>query len=219
MLDDRLLKLKERLMAEASLVEKMVDYAIQGISKKDKHLLDEVMNNDEDIVDDLELEIDRECLNLFALYQPEARDLRTLLMVLKMNNDLERVGDLAVNICQSASYLIERPEIKDESCLISMGEQAKLMLSDSIRSFVDKDVELANDVYERDDVIDDAGNNILIDFLDVMMENKSNIERCLHILRISRNFERIADLSTNIAEDVIFMVSGEVIRSNKKNNT
>ncbi len=171
---------------------------------------------DEDAVDKLELEIDNECLNLFALYQPQATDLRTILMILKINNDLERIGDLAFNIFQSVLYLIERPEIKVKTKLPIMSEYTKGMLKDCINSFINGDSKLARDIFSRDDQVDEAGDNILVQMLEIMKEDGSTAERCLHVLRISKNLERIADMSTNIAEDVVFMIDGEVLKKNYK---
>ncbi len=215
MLPEKLLKLKERFIAEASLVEKMLKKAMNGLIKKDKNLLDEVMNTDENTVNELELEIDEKCLDLFALFQPEAIDLRTVLMILKMNNDLERMGDLAVNIAQSAVFLIERPEVKKLIDLPKMSDKTIEMLKDSINSFINLDVDLAKDVCGRDDEVDSLANKILRDLLDYMSADKNTIERSLHLLRIAKNLERIADLSTNIAEDVIFMKEGKVIKHGK----
>ncbi len=216
MLPEKLLKLKERFIAEASLVENMLTKAMQGLIKKDNNLLEEVMNINEPNVNEMELEIDEKCLDLFALYQPEAIDLRTVLMILKMNNDLERMGDLAVNIAQSAYFLIERPDVKKLEDLPKMGDKTIEMLKDSINSYINEDVNLAKNVCERDDDVDSLANTILRDLIDYMIADKNTIERSLHILRIAKNLERIADLTTNIAEDVIFMKKGKVIKHGKE---
>ncbi len=212
MLPERLLKLKEQIVVEASLVEKMIKNGMEGLIKKDAEKLKSVIQKDEPDLNDSELEVDEKCVELIALFQPEAGDLRTVLMILKMNNDIERMGDLAVNLAQSALFLIERPEVKPYIDLPRMGDETVKMLKDSISSFTEKDTQLAKDVCERDDVVDNLGNQILRELITYMIDDPKTIERSLHILRIARNLERIADLSTNIAEDVIFMAEGIIIR-------
>jgi phosphate transport system protein len=212
MLPERLLKLKEQIVVEASLVEKMIKDGMEGLIKKDAEKLKNVIYKDEPDLNDSELEVDEKCVDLIALFQPEAGDLRTVLMILKMNNDIERMGDLAVNLAQSALFLIERPEVKPYIDLPRMGDETIKMLRDSISSFTEKDTKLAKDVCERDDIVDNLGNQILRELITYMIDDPKTIERSLHILRISRNLERIADLSTNMAEDVIFMAEGKIIR-------
>lgn len=212
MLPERLLKLKEQIVVEASLVEKMIKNGMEGLIKKDAEKLKCVIEKDEPSLNDAELEVDEKCVDLIALFQPEAGDLRTVLMILKMNNDIERMGDLAVNLAQSALFLIERPIVKPYIDLPRMGEETIKMLRDSISSFTEKDTVLAKDVCERDDVVDNLGNQILRELITYMIDDPKTIERSLHVLRVARNLERIADLSTNIAEDVIFMAEGKIIR-------
>ena len=137
-------------------------------------------------------------------------------MVLKINNDLERLGDHAVNIATSALYLIERPPVDTLIDIPEMAQHTLSMLKDSINSFVKEDAVLCNGVCERDSVVDRLRLKILKELIIVMTEDSATIERALHLDRISKNLERIADLSTNICEDVIFMVEGRVIKHHQK---
>jgi len=160
--------------------------------------------------------IDEICLNSIALYHPEASDLRIILMIQKINNDLERMGDLAVNICEDAHYLITRPEIKSYVDLPKMAEKTICMVKNSIVSFIDKDINLANNVLNSDDIVDDLQDVIIKDIESIMLKQSDVIKRSLKVLNIASHLERIADLSTNIAEDVIFMVKGKVVKHRSK---
>jgi phosphate transport system protein len=179
---------------------------------KDKKLLLEIIEVDEPQTNDAEIEIDEMCINLIARFQPEAKDLRTIMMILKMNNDLERIGDMAVNISESALFLIERPQVKPLIDLPKMAEETIQMLRDSIDSFIKGDSKLAQSVCERDDIVDAYRDQILRELITYMISDPTTIERAIHIERISRNLERIADLATNIGEDVVYIVEGRVIK-------
>ncbi|MBN1899655.1 MAG: phosphate signaling complex protein PhoU [Spirochaetes bacterium] len=216
MLNEKLIQLKESVIHEATMVEEMIRKSIKGLIEKDKKNLEEVIKKQEGRVNKAEIDIDEKCINLIALYQPEARDLRTILMILKMNNDLERMGDQAVNISESALFLIEKPFIKPFIDIPRMAEEASNMLKDSITSFINEDVKLAQDVVKRDNIVDNLQTQIIRELVTFMISDTTTIERCLHIIRISHNIERIADLSTNICEDTIFMVSGKNIKHFKK---
>jgi len=215
MLEEKITSLKKELIEYATLVESMIEKSIRGLLKKKKDLLLEVMENDEPKANQREIELDEMCTNMIAQFQPAAKDLRTILMVLKINNDLERLGDHAVNIVQSSLFLIEKPQVKPLIDTPRMAECAIKMLKDSISSFINEDVKLANDVCERDRVVDGLRDQILRELITFMSSDPTTIERSIHLIRISRNLERIADLSTNICEDVIFMVEGKVIKHHK----
>jgi len=212
MLTEKLLYLKKQLVQYSSAIESMVNKSMKGLLSKDKGLLVEVIEQDEPKVNELEVEVDELCTNMIAQYQPRAKDLRTILMAFKMNNDLERMGDHAVNIAESALYLIERPQVKPFKDIPAMSEAVMKMLKDSIDSFVNGDAKLAKSVCERDNIVDDFKDKILAELIQIMNLDPSTIERSLHLLRISGNLERIADLSTNIGEEVMFMVEGRVIK-------
>ncbi len=209
---DRLNKLKEKIVEQGNLVEKMIEKSIRGLLNKDKKILLEVIEVDEPKTNDAEIEIDEMCINLIARFQPEAKDLRTIMMILKMNNDLERIGDMAVNISESALFLIERPQVKPLIDLPKMAEETIQMLKDSIDSFIRGDSKLAQSVCERDDIVDSYRDQILRELITYMISDPTTIERAIHIERISRNLERIADLATNIGEDVVYIVEGKIIK-------
>ena len=202
----------QRLMESATLVENMVEKSIKGLAEREKSLLAEVLGQDEPRENQLEVEIDEACIELIARYQPAAKDLRTIVMALKMNNDLERMGDEAVNISESAMFLIERPPVKPLIDIPRMAEETVGMLKDSLKSFIEEDAGLARFVCERDDVVDGLRDQILRELITFMAADPKTIERSLHLLRVSRSLERIADLSTNICEDVIYMVNGRTIK-------
>ena len=215
MLREELHSLQERLLESATLVESMIEKSIRGLSGRDRDLLLQVMEEDESRENEIEVEIEESCIELLARYQPQARDLRGILMILKMNNDLERMGDEAVNIAESSLFLIERPPVKPLIDIPRMAQEAMGMLRDSLSSLIREDTALASSVCQRDDVVDSLRDQILRELITYMASDPSTIERSLHLLRISRSLERIADLSTNICEDVIYMVEGKVIKHHR----
>lgn len=219
MLYEKLNKLKEKIIEQANLVESMIEKSIRGLLKKDKTLLLEVIQTDEPKSNENEIEIDELCISIIARFQPEARDLRTVMMILKMNNDLERIGDMAENIANSALYLIERPPLRSVTNLQKMAEEAVQMLRDSIDAFIKNDSVLAKNVCERDYIVDSYRDQILRDIIEQMSSEPSTVERAIHIERISRNLERIADLATNIGEDVVYMVEGRIIKHGRYKET
>ena len=152
---------------------------------------------------------------MIAQYEPRAKDLRTILMVMKMNNDLERVGDHAVNIAECSLFLIERPSLKPLLDIPRMAEESVGMLKDAIEAFIKEDALLAAMVCERDNIVDNLGQQILRELITFMSADSTTIERSMRLLNIARNLERIGDLSTNISEDVIFMVEGRVIKHHR----
>ena len=204
--------LKRELLEFASLVERMIEDSISGLLKKDTHLLKTVIEQHEPKANRFEIEIDETCVGLIAQYQPKVKELRTILMVMQMNNDLERVGDHAVNIAESALFIIERPAVKPLIDIPRMADLSIKMLKDSLQSFTNEDTELARSVCERDSEVDALGEQVLRELITYMSADTSTIERSLHLLRISRNLERIGDLSTNICEDTIFITEGRVIK-------
>ena len=212
MLEEKLAALKKELIEFAAHVETMIEKSIKGLMRKDRALLEAVVNTDEPKANSWEIGLDELGTNLIAQFQPRARDLRTALMILKMVGHLERMGDHAVNIAESALYLIERPSVKPLLDTPRMAEEVVGMVKDSLQSFIDGDAKLATAVCERDDFVDGLANQILRELITYMSADPSTIERALHLLDISGNLERIADLSTNIGEEVIFMVEGRVIK-------
>jgi len=212
MLGEELDDVKQKLLQSASLVENMVEKSIRGLTRGDEEVLMEVIGQDEPRENGLEMEIDEACIHVIACYQPQARDLRTIMMVSKINNDLERMGDEAVNISESALFLIKKPAVKPLIDIPKMAEETRKMLKESLKSFMDEDTQLARGVCQRDDVVDGLRDQILRELITFMASDPTTIERSNHLIRISRSLERIADLSTNICEDVIYMVEGKTIR-------
>jgi phosphate transport system protein len=216
MLESKIISLKKDLAFFASLIEKMIEASIQGLKEKDVPMLNEILAVHEPKANKLENEIDEECIGLIATFQPKARDLRTILMVMRMNNDLERMGDHAENIAESSIFLAERPFVKPLVDIPRMASISIGMLKDAITSFIEENPKLAKDVCMRDNEVDDLHEQIIRELITFMSGEPATIERSLHLLRIGRNLERIADLSTNICEDTIFMVEGRVIKHHKK---
>lgn len=205
--------MKEQILAEANLVQIMLDKSIKGLIEKDIESLNEVFEL-EDRVNSLELEIDEVCTSLIALYQPEAKDLRTVLMIYKMNTDLERMADHAVNIAESAHFLIERPPLKIMNDIPAMYRVVLSMYLDSILSFNQEDILLAKDICSRDIQVNQLNKEIISHLIEDIKSDTHVVERAFHVLRISKNLERVADLTTNISEEIIFMVEGRVIKHN-----
>ena len=215
MLPEKLDELRRELAEYAGLVEKMVDQSLRALVGRDRAIAQDVIGKDEPRANEWELKIDELCTVSIAQFEPVARDLRTVLMVLKANNDLERMADHAVNIAESALFLMERPPVKRLIDLPRMAAVAVSMVHDAISSFVAENVALARGVCERDDVVDALHDQILRELITFMVVDPTTIERAIHHLRISENLERIADLSTNLCEDTIFMVQGRVIKHHK----
>lgn len=218
MLDERLDEAKGKLLKSASLVERMIEKSVRGLTRRDEGLLLEVIEQDEPGENGLEVEIDEACIQLIARYQPQARDLRTIMMISRMNNDLERMGDEAVNISEGALFLIKRPEVKPLIDIPKMAKEARKMVRDSLKSFMEENTQLAKDVCQRDDIVDGLRDDVLRELITFMASDPTTIERSNHLIRISRSLERIADLSTNICEDVIYMVEGKTIRHGRFGN-
>jgi|SRR5690554_2056413 phosphate transport system protein len=211
MIGEKILNLKERLISEANIVEIMLNKSIEGLMEGYSDKLFEVIRHEKDI-NRMEIEIEELCTSTIALFQPEAKDLRTVLMIYKINNDLERIGDQAVNISESSQYLIERPGLNILKAIARLSRESIAMIRDSIRAFIDEDTELAVTVCVRDAKADMLHEAIVKELIGQMRDDPHIIERALHIVRISRNLERVADLATNIAEDTIYMISGKVIK-------
>ena len=212
MLEARIPKLKERLLFMASIVEQMVCNSIRSLVERDEAIAYKVIDEDEPKVNNLEIEIDEMCINLLALYQPKASDLRVITMVMKINNDLERLGDHAVNIAERSIALLGKPQVKPLIDTPRMAGIAVHMVRDSLNSFTNADVDLASDVRSRDDMVDSLRDQITRELVTYMVSDPSTIDRSLELILIARDLERIADLATNIAEDVIFMVQGKTVK-------
>ena len=208
--DKDLEDLRGRLLRMGSLCEEMVHYAVKLVVERDEKHLPAVQDWERQ-VNALHIDIDEVCLRLIALHQPAAGDLRLIAAAIKINSDLERVGDQAVNIAETGVYLLKEPVIKLGD-IPRMVEVAAGMLKDSLDAFARGDVDLARDVIKRDDEEDRLKSQTFNELVTLMQRDASAIQRGMDIILIARNLERIADHATNIAEDVIFMVLGKDIR-------
>ena len=209
--EDALDTLKECLVRMAGLAEEQVALAVQALLAKDVDRADAVIERDPRI-DDLEMSVDDQAIQLLALQQPMARDLRFITMAMKIGNDLERVGDHAVNIAQNVRFLAEAPPLPRLPEIEEMSSLATEMLNDALDAFVRADAALALTIGERDDRVDELHENVFRIVLTHMMEDSRKIGAGMDMILVSRNLERIADLATNIAEDVVFMVEGRSIK-------
>lgn len=217
MLLQKITDLKKKIMEMAALVEKMVAYSFEGIETGNIKY-NEVMEY-EQRVNQLEMEIEDNCIMLMALHHPEAKDLRVILMIYKINNDLERLGDQAVNIAESVNVVAGNPHSNDIPELNSMMDVTLKMLRQSIIAYTNEDVENARLVCRQDEIVDSYNRRITNQLIVLMKDNPLQIESYLHLLRISKNLERIADLSTNIGENTIYLVQGRVIKHHMENNS
>ena len=209
--DKELSDLKKKLLHMATVAETMIDQTITELVNRDERLAEPVPRL-EDELNRLQIEIDEHVLTLLATQQPVAVDLRLILAAAKMNSDLERIGDLAVNITQNVHVLAQQPPLKPLIDIPHMAELARKMVTDSIDSLVKQDVLLAQKVILTDDQVDDLRDQIIRELLTYMMADAKAIERALALILIARHLERIADHATNIAEDVIYMCQGRDVR-------
>jgi phosphate transport system protein len=203
--------LKNRLLNMGALVEERVHMAVQALMERNMEAAETIAQGDA-AVNELQIELDDRCLKLLALQQPMASDLRLITSAMKINADLERIGDQAVNIAENALKMLTAPPLKPLIDLPRMAELAERMTRDSLDSFVRRDPALAREVLGRDDEVDGLKDTIFRVLLTYMMADPGTIERALSLILISRNLERIADHATNIAEDVIFLVEARDVR-------
>jgi phosphate transport system protein len=203
--------LKNRLLNMGAMVEERVHQAIQALMARDLVTVERIVNGDQEI-NDLQIEIDDRCLKLLALQQPMATDLRLITAAMKINADLERIGDQAVNIAEQAVKILALPPLKPLIDLPRMAEAAERMTRDSLDAFVRRDVALARSILKRDDEVDQLKDQVFRVLLTYMMADPGTIERALSLILVSRHLERIADHATNVAEDVIFVVEAKDVR-------
>jgi phosphate transport system protein len=204
-------KLTKRILSLAALVEERFRQAVKAIECRDEKLAEQVIEGDAEI-DHLEVDVEEECLKIFALHQPVADHLRYIVAVLKMNNDLERIGDLAVNIAERVPFISSQPKIQIPFDYFTMAQRAGEMLEKSIDSLVNRDAGLAYEVCAADDDVDIMKRAMQSLFAQEIMKDQSNVEAMINLFLVSRHLERIADHATNIAEDVIYMITGEIHR-------
>ena len=209
--EQELEELKGRLLWMGSLAERAVHQSVQAILESNESLTRKVIE-EEKAINDLQLEIDERVMQLLALHQLMAVDLRFVLAATRINADLERIGDQAVNIAQAAQRILRHARVKPYIDLPRMTELAEAMVRDSLDSLVRKDVELAKAVLTRDDQVDHLRDQIFRELLTYMMENSSFVFPAFDLILVAKNLERVADHATNLAEDVIYMVAGRDVR-------
>ena len=208
---EELEQLKARLLQMGGLAEEQVRLAIAGLVDRDRAVIARVLTGDGPL-NALHIEVDDRCFTLLALHQPMAVDLRAIVAAVKINTDLERVGDLAINIAEAAQKYAEHLPVKKLIDIPRMGAIAQGMLRDALDAFVRRDTDLAQRVLNEDDVLDALKTQIFRELLTYMLQDPSTIEPALELILISRHLERIGDHATNVAEDVIFMVSAKDVR-------
>ncbi len=208
---DELEQLKTRLLEMGGLAEENVRLAVKGLVERDHETIDRVTVGDEPL-NRLHIEIDNRCFTLLALYQPMAADLRAIVSAVKINTDLERVGDLAVNIAEAARRYASHAPVKKFIDIPRMATIAQSMLRDALDAFVRRDLELAQKVLNEDDKLDALKTQIFRELLTYMLQDPATIEPALDLILVSRHLERIGDHATNVAEDVIFIVSARDVR-------
>jgi phosphate transport system protein len=209
--DEELRELKESMLLEGELVQKAVRNAVTALLTRDSVLARKVIEDD-DTINTKEVEIDEFCLKLLALRQPAAKDLRFIATAIKINYDLERMGDMAVNICERVLELNQEPQLKPYIDLPQMAEIAQTMVKESLDAFVKEDPQLAWKVTQEDEKVDHLNEQIFRELLTYMSEDLKTISRSTRLLFISKYLERLADHAVNIAELVIFLVQGRIIR-------
>ena len=208
---EQLEQLKARLLEMGGLAEEQVRLAVKGLVERDRALIGRVLTGDGPL-NALHIEVDDRCFTLLALYQPMAVDLRAIVAAVKINTDLERVGDLAINIAEAAQLYAGHMPVKKLIDIPRMATIAQRMLRDALDAFVRRDTELAQHVLNEDDALDALKTQIFRELLTYMLQDPATIEPALDLILISRHLERIGDHATNVAEDVIFMVTAKDIR-------
>jgi len=209
--DRELEKLKKKILSLGALVEERVYLAIKAIESRDPDLAKRIIRSDHEI-DETEVEVEEECLKVLALYQPVAIDLRFIVAVIKINNDLERIGDEAVNIAERIQSIAKYPNISFHFDYTEMAEIAAAMLKQSLDALVNLDIDTAFRILTLDDEVDDIQGNAYSQIKQAMRKHPEEMTYLINLYLISRHLERIADHATNIAEEVIYLIEGEIVR-------
>ncbi len=207
-------RLKKELLSLATIVEEQFDWAVRVVNDRDEDLAKKVKERDKKI-DQRETEVEEECLKVLSLYQPVATDMRFIIAVLKINNDLERVGDLSVNIANHGALLNKCKKQESPFDISSFAENVRTMIMKSIDSLIKYDAQIAQGVCRMDDMVDEHNAKVHKDCIEMIKQNASDAEYYLHYLSISRDLERVGDHATNIAEDVMYTIKGEIVRHGK----
>lgn len=210
-IEHQIAQLKNSILQFGTIVEESISRSNTALFKRDVELAQKVIADDTEI-DRLEVELEEECLKVLALYQPVAADLRFVVAVLKINNDLERIGDLASNIAKTVSQLTITGPLELPEEISSMAKQVEEMVKNSLDAVVKADPDLARQVRKEDDIVDAGRHTVRKLVIQQIKKDPEKVEGLLQINSISKHLERIADMATNIAEDVIYMVEGEIVR-------
>jgi phosphate transport system protein len=210
-LADEITKLKKSLLSLSAIVEETVQKSVRAVVERNDLLAREVIDADP-VIDQMEVDLEEDCLKVLALHQPVAIDLRFIISILKINNDLERIGDLAVNIAERASSLCRQEKVELSFDISRMANDVETMLRGCLNAFVNMDVKLANDVLTLDDKVDSMNRQAYKVVQENIRRSPDKTDCFIHALSISRHLERIADHATNIAEDVVYMLEGNIIR-------
>jgi phosphate transport system protein len=209
--DEELNALKERILRMGALVETQVANAIKALVERNTDLARNVIATDHQ-VNAYDVEIDEECIRLLALRQPTASDLRFITTAMKISTDLERMSDLAEDICERALELAEEPQLKPYIDIPRMAEHARMMVKEALDAFVNRNADLARKVCREDDFVDELTGQVFRELLSYMMEDPQTIRRAIRITFVAKYIERIADHATNVAEMVVYLVEGKIIR-------
>jgi len=210
-------KLKKKILSLSAVVEEGVHKAVNSVQRRDDNLAQKVIESDVEI-DHLEVDVEEDCLKLLALHQPVAADLRFIVSVLKLNNELERIGDLAVNIAEHSLFLNSQARVDIPFDFPGMAEKAQTMLRNALDALVNHDALMARKVRAADDEVDEMNRQMYQQVREGIKKQPERLECLLHLLSISRHLERIADHATNIAEDVIYIYEGEIVRHTPENH-
>lgn len=207
-------KIKKKILSLGTMAEERVRMAVEAVESRDADIARKIIESDWEI-DGMEVEIEEECLKILALYQPVAVDLRFLVATIKINNDLERIGDESVNIADRVTIMAKRPPMQFAFNYAPMAERTQAMLKMSLDALVNLDVELAFKVITMDDEVDDIQTQAYDRIKETIKEHPDRVGYLINLLQISRHLERVADHSTNIAEEVIYLIDGEIVRHGK----
>lgn len=210
-------RLKKKILRLAAMVEEALQKAVKAATERNIELADRVIDSDQ-AIDSYEIEVEEDCLKILALHQPVAADLRYVVAVLKINIDLERIADLAVNIAEGARDLTIRSNGTPSFDLESMLDAATMMVKQSVDALVKHDIVIAHEVIQSDDQVDDLHREAYLYVQKQIQAYPENVESLISLLNITRDLERIADHATNIAEDVIYMIEGEIVRHRDRDN-
>ena len=209
-------ELKSRLAAYGQFVQQMIEKSERALTTREAELSREIVDEDEPRANSTEIALEAECTSLIARHQPMARDLRTILMVLGITNDLERIADHAVNIAEAVGDHINGTSLRPDNAILLMFEETISMVDGAIRAFISEDAALGQKVCESDNTVDDLATRILEGLSASMTATPATVPESLALLKIAGNLERVADLSTNIGEDVIYMTEGRVIKHHRE---